>query len=46
LRDFLEHISHVSSDKDKQLLQFLMDLPEIPRDEIYRLEAMATNTAQ
>lgn len=46
LRDFLEHVSHVSSDKDKQLLQLLMDLPEIPRDEIYRLEAMATNTAQ
>ncbi|GAA5990965.1 hypothetical protein JCM10908_000101 [Rhodotorula pacifica] len=46
LRRFLEHISQVSSDKDKQLLQFLMDLPEIPRDEIYRLEAMATNIDQ
>ncbi|GAA5879509.1 hypothetical protein JCM3774_002703 [Rhodotorula dairenensis] len=46
LRDFLEHFSQISSDKDKQLLQFLMDLPEIPREEIYRLEAMATNTAQ
>lgn len=46
LRRFLEHISVASSDKDKQLLQFLMDLPEIPKEEIYRLESMATNADQ
>ncbi|BGO91177.1 hypothetical protein NBRC10512_005729 [Rhodotorula toruloides] len=46
LRLFLEHISAASSNKDKELLQFLMDLPEIPVDEIHRLETMALNADQ
>ncbi|BGO96476.1 hypothetical protein NBRC10513v2_003408 [Rhodotorula toruloides] len=46
LRLFLEHVSAASSNKDKELLQFLMDLPEIPVDEIHRLETMALNADQ
>ncbi|GAA5853597.1 hypothetical protein JCM9279_005069 [Rhodotorula babjevae] len=46
LRKFLEHVGVASSNKDRGLLQFLMDLPEIPVDEIYRLEGMAVNADQ
>ncbi|GAA5903829.1 hypothetical protein JCM8208_006591 [Rhodotorula glutinis] len=46
LRKFLEHVGVASSNKDRELLQFLMDLPEIPVDEIYRLEGMAVNADQ
>ncbi|BGP47764.1 hypothetical protein JCM10450v2_003629 [Rhodotorula kratochvilovae] len=46
LRRFLEHVGVASSNKDRELLQFLMDLPEIPVDEIYRLEGMAVNADQ
>lgn len=46
LRRFLEHVSEASSNQDKELLQFLMDLPEIPLDEIHRLETMALNADQ
>ncbi|GJN89003.1 hypothetical protein Rhopal_001974-T1 [Rhodotorula paludigena] len=46
LQRFLEHINVASSSKDKELLQFMMDLPEIPPDEIYRLEGMALKADQ
>ncbi|GAA6055098.1 hypothetical protein JCM3770_001798 [Rhodotorula araucariae] len=46
LRRFLDHVGVASSNKDRELLQFLMDLPEIPVDEIYRLEGMAVNADQ
>ncbi|GAA6021094.1 hypothetical protein JCM10207_003361 [Rhodosporidiobolus poonsookiae] len=46
LRKFLEHVSKSSKNQDKELLQFMMDLPEIPADEIIRLEAMCLNANQ
>jgi hypothetical protein len=46
LRRFLEHVSQTSKNQDKELLQFMMDLPELPIAEISRLEDMCLNSEQ
>ncbi|GAA5942275.1 hypothetical protein JCM10213_004118 [Rhodosporidiobolus nylandii] len=46
LRRFLEHVSAASKNQDKELLQFMMDLPELPAAEISRLEDMCLNIDQ
>ncbi|GAA5991312.1 hypothetical protein JCM11641_002820 [Rhodosporidiobolus odoratus] len=46
LRRFLEHVSAASRNQDKELLQFMMDLPELPPAEIRRLEEMCLNADQ
>ncbi|GAA6041092.1 hypothetical protein JCM8097_004714 [Rhodosporidiobolus ruineniae] len=46
LRLFLSHISRASTNADKELLQFMMDLPELPSAEIVRLEEMCLNADQ
>ncbi|GAA5909818.1 hypothetical protein JCM6882_002685 [Rhodosporidiobolus microsporus] len=46
LRRFLEHVSVASKNQDKELLQFMMDLPELPVAEISRLEDMCLNADQ
>ncbi|GAA5855379.1 hypothetical protein JCM8547_009056 [Rhodosporidiobolus lusitaniae] len=46
LRRFLEHVSKASKNQDKELLQFMMDLPELPLAEISRLEDMCLNVDQ
>ncbi|GAA5867661.1 hypothetical protein JCM1840_006647 [Sporobolomyces johnsonii] len=46
LRRLLEHVCTHSSNADKALYQFMMDLPEIPADEMSRLESMCLNPDQ
>lgn len=46
LRLLLEHILAHSSNKDRSFATFIVDLPEIPADEISRLGSMCTNPAQ
>lgn len=46
LRRLLEHIITFSSNKDKAFTQFMIDLPEIPREEIARLGEMCLNPDQ
>lgn len=46
LRRLLEHILEFSSNKDKSFSQFMVDLPEVPSDEISRLGEMCTNPDQ
>lgn len=46
LRRLLEHICNFSSNKDKAFSQFMIDLPEIPSEEIRRLCDMCLNPDQ
>jgi symplekin len=46
LRRLLEHICSFSSNKDKAFSQFMVDLPEVPSDEIVRLGEMCLNPDQ
>lgn len=46
LRRLLEHILEFSSNKDKSFSQFMVDLPEVPSEEIVRLGEMCTNPDQ
>ncbi|ORY92427.1 Symplekin tight junction protein C terminal-domain-containing protein [Leucosporidium creatinivorum] len=46
LRRLLEHICNFSSNKDKAFSQFMIDLPEIPSEEIGRLCDMCLNPDQ
>ena len=46
LRRLLEHILSYSSNKDKAFSQFMVDLPEIPVEEVVRLGEMCKNPEQ
>lgn len=46
LRRILEHMLAYSSNKDRSFSQFIVDLPEIPLDEIVRLGEMCLKPEQ
>lgn len=46
LRKLLGHIASFSTNKDRSFPQFIIELPEIPDEEIIRLGEMCTNPDQ